>query len=140
MKKWYVASVALIVLSAGVLLGITWYSHSSVEGFPPREKLASCYHGVVAGADSVFTVDTQEKNGYVSGKMSFVNKQKDSSYGTYEGTFEDGLLKVKYTFWSEGLQSVGDYSFVQSNKDFVGSGYTYKVANDCDLFTTRKLG
>jgi hypothetical protein len=66
--------------------------------------------------------------------MAFVFAQKDSSYGTYRGTYENGLLKVAYTFWSEGVQSVGDYQFEKIKNNFKGSGYTYLPASDCQKF------
>ena len=69
--------------------------------------------------------------------MSFVFAQKDSSYGTYVATFTDGQLKATYTFWSEGVQSVGDYLFTKSGKNFNGSGYTYLPASDCEKYLTR---
>ena len=105
----------------------------------PSSEFASCYHGVVAGADSVFTVSIDSAGSW-SGKMSFVNKEKDSSYGTYKGSYAGGFLTAQYTFWSEGVQSVGDYVFNRDGENFVGSGYTYKPATDCELFTERKPG
>ena len=97
------------------------------------ETLAACYHGVVGDSNSVITVDKQDGN-KVSGSMAFVFAQKDSSYGTYEGAFVDGKLKVTYTFWSEGLQSVGDYEFIKNEENFTGQGYLYKPSTDCAKF------
>jgi hypothetical protein len=92
--------------------------------------LANCYHGHVGDSDSVFTIEKQSGSN-LSGQMAFVFAQKDSSHGTYEGTFSKGVLKAKYLFWSEGVQSVGDYVFTQNGKNLVGSGYTYIPAQDC---------
>ena len=100
------------------------------------EKLAACYHGIVGDSNSVFTVVKQNGN-KVSGSMAFVFAQKDSSYGTYEGAFVDGKLKVTYTFWSEGLQSVGDYEFIKNGENFTGQGYIYIPATDCATFLKR---
>lgn len=145
MKKILLSIVLVFALAAlGLFIGLRVHgfsdrSDSTNAGRKDEPKIADCYHGVVAGADSVFTVKVSSE-GQWSGKMSFVNKQKDSSYGTYEGTYENGVLSATYTFWSEGIESVGDYTFTRSGDNFVGSGYTYKPANDCELFTERKPG
>lgn len=97
------------------------------------EKLAACYHGIVGDSNSVFTVVKQNGN-KVSGSMAFVFAQKDSSYGTYEGAFVDGKLKVTYTFWSEGVQSVGDYEFIKNGENFTGQGYVYIPSKDCSNY------
>ena len=95
--------------------------------------LATCYHGIVGDSNSVFTIDSQ--NGEkLSGSMAFVFAQKDSSYGTYTGTFKDGVLTSTYTFWSEGVQSVGTNVFTKSGENFIGQGYVYKPAADCAKF------
>jgi hypothetical protein len=95
--------------------------------------LAPCYHGQVGDSDSVFTVESQ-RGKQVSGSMAFIFAQKDSSHGTYRGTYEKNLLKVAYTFWSEGVQSVGDLEFNKVGANFKGSGYTYLPASDCQTF------
>jgi hypothetical protein len=102
-------------------------------GTNKQDLLAACYHGQVGDSNSVFTVDSQ--NGEeLRGSMAFVFAQKDSSYGTYIGKLKNGKLTATYTFWSEGLQSVGQYEFLQSGKNFTGQGYIYKPATDCQLF------
>lgn len=113
--------ILLLVLVALVLTGC---------GEKKAEVLASCYHGAVGDSNSVFTVDSQS-NGVLEGKMAFVFAQKDSSHGTYKGLLKDGKLTATYTFWSEGVQSVGTLVFDQSGRDFVGQGYTYKPAANC---------
>ena len=102
-------------------------------GEKKEAPLADCYHGVVGDSNSVFTIDFQ--NGEkLSGSMAFVFAQKDSSYGTYEGTFKAGVLTVTYTFWSEGIQSAGTNVFNKSGENFTGQGYVYKPATDCAKF------
>lgn len=102
-------------------------------GDEKEAPLAACYHGVVGDSNSVFTIDSQ--NGEkVSGSMAFVFAQKDSSYGKYIGAFKDGVLTATYTFWSEGIQSVGTNIFNKSGENFKGQGYVYKPATDCAKF------
>ena len=92
MKKLVFSLLAVLILTA-------------CGSKPAETKLARCYHGHVGDSDSVFTVESQG-SGVVKGAMAFVFAQKDSSHGTYEGTFVDGVLKAKYLFWSEGVESV----------------------------------
>ena len=103
-------------------------------GTNKQENLAACYHGQVGDSNSVFTVDSQ--NGEeLQGSMAFVFAQKDSSYGTYVGKLKNGEFTATYTFWSEGVQSVGEFKFLQSGMNFTGQGYIYKPATDCAKFT-----
>ena len=103
-------------------------------GTNKQAQLATCYHGQVGDSNSVFTVDSQ--NGEeLKGSMAFVFAQKDSSYGTYIGKLKNGEFTATYTFWSEGVQSVGEYKFMQSGKNFTGQGYVYQPATDCSKFT-----
>ena len=111
----------VLVLLASVLAGC---------GEKKVAPLASCYHGIVGDSNSVFTVESQS-NGNVKGQMAFIFAQKDSSHGSYEATFKGGTLTATYTFWSEGVQSVGTLIFKQSSENFVGQGYIYKPATDC---------
>ena len=60
-------------------------------GEKKEAPLAACYHGIVGDSNSVFTIDSQSGE-KVSGSMSFVFAQKDSSYGTYTGTFNAGEI------------------------------------------------
>jgi hypothetical protein len=95
--------------------------------------LSACYHGIVGDSNSVFTVDSQSGE-KVSGSMAFVFAQKDSSYGTYKGIFKNGVLTATYTFWSEGIESVGTNVFEKNGENFIGQGYTYMPASDCAKF------
>ena len=126
MRKIVIGLVAVLLLTA-------------CGSKPAEATLASCYHGHVGDSDSVFTIEYQ-KAGVVKGAMAFVFAQKDSSHGTYEATYVDGELKAKYLFWSEGVQSLGDYVFTKSGENFIGSGYTYLPANDCAKYLPSQQG
>lgn len=101
-----------------------------------KPELAKCYHGKVGDSDSVFTVE-EIKGVKVSGRMAFIFAQKDSSYGTYKGRYENGSLKVTYHFYSEAVWSDGDYQFTKSPEGFTGSGYKYLPADDCEKFLNK---
>ena len=102
-------------------------------GQKKEATLAMCYHGIVGDSNSVFTIDSKQGN-QIEGSMAFAFAQKDSSYGTYKGTYENGLMKVSYKFWSEGVESVGNYEFTKVGENFKGSGYIYLPAKDCQKF------
>lgn len=131
-----VVSLVLIILGIGFFASGVFPNNKdskSSELKEKSEKLAACYHGIVGDSNSVFTIISQAGTS-VKGSMSFVFAQKDSSYGTYVGSYENKILKATYTFWSEGVQSVGEYVFTKEGENFKGSGYIYKPAADCDQF------
>lgn len=138
MKKVFIISATVITSLLLLFVGLRFsgvLKPSLGDDAPAMEELAKCYHGIVGDSDSVFTVESQEGI-QISGRMSFVFAQKDSSHGTYEGTYKDGSMKVAYTFWSEGIESIGDYQFIKDGKNFRGSGYVYQPAKDCEKFLT----
>lgn len=117
-----------------IVLAVIFISGCSAKSTITKpEVLNSCYHGIVGDSNSAFSIDKQDGK-KVSGSMAFVFEQKDSSYGTYEGTFVNGKLIATYTFWSEGLQSVSEYEFIKNGKNFTGQGYIYKPSTDCSNF------
>lgn len=124
-KIWILALISALAITS-IVIGIKISANN-------KNLLAACYHGHVGDSDSVFTVESQ-RGKQVSGSMAFIFAQKDSSHGTYRGTYEKNLLKVAYTFWSEGMQSVGDLEFNKVGANFKGSGYTYLPASDCQTF------
>lgn len=58
-----------------------------------------------------FVASLQEQEGLVHGKMSFNNYEKDKSSGTVSGRLEADILKLYYTFASEGTTSVMELYF-----------------------------
>ena len=126
MKKTLVFLGTLVLVFA-LASPVIFKSHTS------QEVLAKCYHGIVGDSNSVFTIDSKQGN-QIEGSMAFAFAQKDSSYGTYKGTYENGLMKVSYKFWSEGVESVGNYEFTKVGENFKGSGYIYLPAKDCQKF------
>ncbi len=59
------------------------------------------------------------QDGQFTGKLEFDNFEKDSSSGTYSGTYADGILLGDYSFQSEGMQSVMQVAFQKSGDSFV---------------------
>ncbi len=68
----------------------------------------------------VYTIHIVSQEGKaVSGNLSFKNYEKDSSSGTFVGTYENGILLADYTFNSEGMTSVMQVIFKKVDDGFV---------------------
>tara|TARA_B100001179_G_scaffold196611_1_gene155294 strand:- start:276 stop:779 length:504 start_codon:yes stop_codon:yes gene_type:complete len=88
------------------------------EADTPPSSIIGCY---VAGTENdVYTLTIKSQEGEtVTGTLEFDNYQKDSSEGSFNGTFEGGILLGDYSFSSEGMDSVMEVIFKQQGEDFV---------------------
>lgn len=117
-------SQALVALVAILLIGIfafAWSRNNTSIINPPIDQQASIVGCYVAGTEKdVFTMHLQSQDGVnVSGTLNFKNFEKDSSSGTFAGTYQNGILLGDYTFNSEGSVSVMQVIFQKSGDDFV---------------------
>ncbi len=77
----------------------------------------------------------KQEGSNVSGKLIFDNYEKDGSTGTVTGIAEGDILKLWYTFQSEGLQSVMQVWFKQDGDKIIrGIGPTTEKG-DSSYFT-----
>jgi len=53
-----------------------------------------------------FAVILKQQGNEVTGRLTLDNYEKDGSTGTVTGKLEDGVLKLVYTFSSEGMTSI----------------------------------
>ena len=68
----------------------------------------------------VYTLTIREhREERFEGKLSFKNFEKESSSGTYNGTYKNGTLLGYYSFQSEGTNSVMQVVFKNSGNDFI---------------------
>ena len=74
-----------------------------------RSDLSGCYLRVLKR--DTLALSIQQNGKTVTGKLSFDNFQKDGSSGTVSGTIDDNILKLVYSFQSEGLHSVMEVYF-----------------------------
>jgi hypothetical protein len=120
---------------------------------PPSEQassIAGCY--AATNGQDTFTLNIQNQTGdNVTGTLAFKNFEKDSSSGTFSGTYKDGILLADYTFNSEGSTSVRQVIFKKVGDDFVegfgplnsdGTRFTdtSKVTYDNTVLSTFKAG
>lgn len=118
-------NTAISVLVIIIFLGGLWYFYKLPSGtspvvVPPNEQasIVGCYMATL-GKD-VYTLNVQSQSGdNFTGALSFKNFEKDSSSGTYVGTYKDGILLGDYSFQSEGMFSVIQVIFKKSDDTFV---------------------
>lgn len=83
-----------------------------------QDLIEGCY--VATLAKDVYTLTVLDQSGGTfSGNLSFKNFEKDSSSGTYNGTYADGILLGEYAFQSEGMDSVMQVIFKKTGESFV---------------------
>lgn len=114
-------TVIIIVL---ILLGIFFFSLSkkdnevvplSLEQVP---SILGCY--IAGTAKDVYTLNIQSETGEnVLGTLAFKNFEKDSSSGTFSGTYNNGILLGDYAFQSEGTDSVMQVVFKKTGDNFI---------------------
>ncbi len=121
-KQFIVLAVAVIVVVI-VALGI-----GKKQVVEERASMVGCYVATL-GKDVYTLTITSEQRGTVLGTVSFDNFEKDSSSGTFVGTYNDGLLVGDYSFQSEGMSSVRQLAFQKVDNGFV-PGYGEVVVVD----------
>ena len=100
------------------------YSSTDVSG---------CFWKIM-GRDTLVAWLAQTEN-TITGKLSFDNFEKDGSSGTVHGTVEGDLIKLWYTFESEGMKSVMEVWFKKQGDSLLrGIGPT-SVKADSSYFT-----
>ena len=88
------------------------------------ESIVGCYAATLK--QDIYTLSVTLQTGdAVQGNLEFKNFEKDSSVGTFAGTYVDGILLADYTFNSEGSESVMKVAFKKTDDGFVrGYGET----------------
>jgi hypothetical protein len=111
-------SVAVGITALLVLGGILWATKDDYKARTEGDSIVGCY--VSRTGRDVYTLNIAEQKGEeVYGKLSFKNFEKDSSSGTFDGVYKDGVLLGEYAFQSEGTDSVMEVAFQRSGQDFV---------------------
>jgi len=102
-----------IILLIIIAIGAVYYL-----GFKQSDSIRGCY--VAHLAKDVFTLEVQTQQGEnVSGILDINNYEKDSSSGTFNGTYKDGILFGEYSFRSEGMDSVSQIIFKKEGNGFL---------------------
>lgn len=82
------------------------------------QSIKGCYAATLS--KDVYTINIASQTGEnFSGTLSFKNFEKDSSSGSYAGTYKNEILLGTYSFESEGMHSEMDVVFKKTKDGFV---------------------
>lgn len=89
-------------------------TRTSKEATQPNQTeaipdLTGCYLRVLKRDSLALSIEQSGKA--VTGKLSFDNFEKDGSSGSVSGTIDNDILKLIYSFQSEGMHSVMEAYF-----------------------------
>lgn len=129
----------IFVMVVGLLIYFTSTEVPTVETPPvvvTEDSILGCYVSKLAKDIYVLRIES-ETNGIVSGKLAFNNFEKDSSSGSFTGTYANGILFGDYSFDSEGLHSDMQVIFKKEGQSFV-RGYG-SVKNEGEKVTFENL-
>lgn len=117
MKTLHIVIIVILVALAGAFA--FQYMQPSVPAGPGGiTSIEGCY--VANLAKDVYTLEVQsESNGEFNGTLEFDNFEKDSSSGTFNGTYSNGILLGDYSFASEGTNSVMQVAFKKTEGGFM---------------------
>lgn len=96
------------------------------------QDYSGCYIRVL-NRDTL-TASLQQSGNNITGKLTFDNYQKDGSTGKVEGTVEDGIMKLIYSFQSEGMNSVMEVYFKADGKSLIRGIGEIKVKGDTAMY------
>jgi len=124
-----------------IILGVLVYFASlqkNIEVVSPvvtieDPSIVGCY--VAKLAKDVYVLNIQsDTNNNVSGMIAFNNYEKDSSSGSFVGTYKDGILLGDYVFSSEGMDSTMQVVFKKQGDAFVRGYGSVKTEGDKVIF------
>jgi hypothetical protein len=87
--------------------------NDSIINTKNNNSITGCYL-YVKNRDSLLA-DLVQNEKEISGTLFFNNYQIDGSSGTVKGILDNEVLKLKYTFFAEGMNSVMDVYFKVNN-------------------------
>jgi len=123
MKNTLIIVALVLVVAVGVFVyqkknGVLVQTPNQNQNSSTEDLVIGCYVANLGQDVYTLKIETQGNGNFV-GELSFKNFQKDSSSGTYEGTYKDGILLGDYSFTSEGTDSVMQVIFRKSGDTFV---------------------
>lgn len=115
MKKTQLITITIIIIV--IIAGIWYLAKNNNPGFA-SDDIVGCY--AMRTGNDVYTLNVKTQDaGRVAGALVFKNYQKDSSSGTFTGTYANGVLLGDYAFQSEGMDSVMQVIFKKNGNTFV---------------------
>jgi hypothetical protein len=101
---------------------------------PQISSIKGCY--VAHLSKDVYVLDIESQtDGSVTGMLAYNNYQKDSSSGSFTGTYDGSILLGNYSFDSEGMHSDRQVIFKKADNGFIqGFGAVTTIGNK-EVFT-----
>lgn len=110
--------ILLVVLGGAIYFSKTHTPSTSTGTATTPDSIIGCY--VAHLSKDVYSLSiTSQQGELVRGTLAFNNYQKDSSHGTFVGSYKDGILLGDYSFSSEGMDSVMQVTFKKQGNGFV---------------------
>ena len=110
---------------------------TSTVASPTSEKnWSGCYWKLLQR--DTFVLHLKQSNSVVDGKLTFNNFQKDKSTGTVQGKIEGDIVKLWYSFQSEGMNSVMEIYFRKQDDGLVRGFGPVEVRGDTAYFKSEK--
>jgi len=113
--------IVLVVIIIGIFVYYYKTKPASINEETPvitEDSIKGCYIARLAKDLYTMTILSQSGESF-EGKLSFKNFEKDSSSGTFNGTYKNGILLGDYSFNSEGMASVMQVIFKKLENGFV---------------------
>jgi len=95
--------------------------------------LSGCYMSVLK-RDTI-VANLHQNGDSITGKLIFDNYQKDGSRGDIRGVINNGIMKLYYSFASEGMNSVMDIQFKAGGDSLVRGIGEMDAKGDTAYFT-----
>lgn len=132
-------TAVFIILFVTLFVTMNRRDKEAIEQPVAVENITGCY---IASIDKdVYTLNIKSQEGQnFDGTLQFKNFQKDSSSGTYAGTYVDQTLSGTYSFQSEGMDSVITTTFKKFGSDFIrgieeeGGAISYDATASTNVF------
>jgi hypothetical protein len=136
MKKNIIIIIVLVIAVIAVLAYKSNHAPAPSTNIPGEvtvENISGCYVAMLS--KDVYTLHiTSQQGEVVSGTLAFKNFEKDSSNGTFSGTYKKGILLADYTFNSEGMQSVRQVIFKKIENGLVEGFGNVTTIGDREVF------
>jgi hypothetical protein len=126
--------LAVFVFGVGIVALLVFYSDykTPVVNIAPN-SLSGCYVSQLKQDVYTLILKSTDEN-TVTGKISFNNFEKDSSSGSFNGTFDNNILLGNYSFDSEGMHSNRQLIFKKVDAGFVEGFGEVKSLGDSEVF------
>ncbi|MFZ3012030.1 MAG: hypothetical protein WA060_03505 [Minisyncoccia bacterium] len=137
MKNIYKIVILIFIVTLALIIIYFTGNETAVEKIPSvgtGDSIVGCYVAHLQKDIYTLVIQSAEK-GAVFGMLAYNNYQKDSSSGSFEGTFADGILLGNYSFDSEGMHSDRQVIFKKIDDSFIQGFGDVKVAESTETFT-----